>query len=72
MRATSAVTWPSPGIEIRVGLATLLGRDDRPGEIPGLGQVTAEVARTAVAAQRRGAEWRFAIVDDEGYLLLAG
>jgi hypothetical protein len=53
-------------------LATLLGRDDRPGEIPGLGPVTAETARTAVAAQRRGAEWRYAIVDDQGYLLLAG
>ena len=60
------------GIEIRVGLATLLGRDERPGEIPGLGPVLADVARTAVAAQRRGAEWRFAIVDEQGYLLLAG
>jgi hypothetical protein len=63
---------PRAGIEIRVGLATLLGRDRRPGEIPGLGPVTAEMARTAVAAQRRGAEWRFGIVDDDGYLLLAG
>jgi hypothetical protein len=60
------------GIEIRVGLGTLLGRDQRPVEIPGLGPVTAETARTAVAAQRRGAEWRFAVVDDEGYLKLAG
>ena len=63
---------PRAGLEIRVGLATLLGRDQRPGEIPGLGPVTADVARTAVAAQRRGAEWRFGIVDDDGYLLLAG
>ena len=60
------------GIEIRVGLATLLGRDQRPGEIPGLGPVTADVARTAVAAQRRGAEWRYAVVDEHGYLELAG
>ena len=42
------------------------------GEIPGLGPVTAEAARAAVAAQRRGAEWRWAVVDEAGYLLLAG
>jgi hypothetical protein len=60
------------GIEVRVGLATLLGLDERPGEVPGLGPVDAEVARRVVAAQRRGAEWIFAIVDDDGYLLLAG
>jgi hypothetical protein len=51
------------GIEIRVGLATLTGLDERPGEIPGLGPVDAGVARTAVAAQQRGAAWKFAIVD---------
>lgn len=60
------------GIEIRVGLATLAGLDDRPGEIPGLGPVGAHIARSAVAAQRRGASWKFAIVDASGYLLLAG
>lgn len=60
------------GIEIRVGLATLAGLDDRPGEIPGLGPIGASVARTAVAAQRHGATWKFAIVDTSGYLLLAG
>jgi hypothetical protein len=60
------------GIEIRVGLATLAGLDDRPGEIPGVGPVGADIARDAVAAQRRGASWKFAIVDPDGYLLLAG
>jgi hypothetical protein len=60
------------GIEIRVGLATLAGLDDRPGEIPGLGPVGAHLARAAVAAQRRGASWKFAIVDTDGHLLLAG
>ncbi len=60
------------GIEIRAGLATLAGLDDRPGEIPGLGPVGAHVARSTVAAQRRGAAWRFAIVDTHGHLLLAG
>ncbi|MFC5237898.1 HNH endonuclease signature motif containing protein [Pseudonocardia zijingensis] len=60
------------GIEIRLGLATAAGLDDRPGEIPGLGPIGAGVARAAVAAQHRGAAWRFAIVDTAGYLLLAG
>jgi Domain of unknown function (DUF222) len=60
------------GIEIRVGLATAAGLDDRPGEIAGLGPVGAHLARTAVAGQRRGAAWRFAVVDSGGHLLLAG
>jgi hypothetical protein len=60
------------GIEIRLGLATLAGLDERPGEIPGFGPVCADLARDAVAAQRRGAVWRFAIVDTTGHLLLAG
>ncbi|OZM76224.1 HNH endonuclease signature motif containing protein [Pseudonocardia sp. MH-G8] len=60
------------GIEIRLGLATLAGLDDRPGEIPGLGPIGATLARNAVAAQRRGASWKFAIVDTRGHLLLAG
>jgi hypothetical protein len=60
------------GIEIRIGLATLAGMDDRPGEIPGLGPVGAHLARTTVAAQRRGSAWRFAVVDTDGHLLLAG
>jgi hypothetical protein len=73
MDSGPAPGWaPRAGIEVRVGLSTLLGRDERPGEIPGLGPVTADVARTAVAAQRRGAEWRFGVVNDAGYLLLAG
>lgn len=60
------------GVEIRIGLATLLGLDDHPGEIPGLGPVLAPIARDLVAAHTRGASWRFAVVDAEGYLLLAG
>jgi hypothetical protein len=60
------------GVEVRAGLATVLGLDERPGEIPGLGPVDAAIARRLVAAQRRGAEWRFAVVDGDGDLLLAG
>ncbi len=44
------------GIEIRIGLSTLLGLDSLPGEIPSLGPVCAEVARATVAKQRRGAQ----------------
>jgi hypothetical protein len=59
-------------VEIRVGLGTLLGLDERPGEIPGLGPVDAEITRRVVATQHRGAEWVYAVVDGDGYLLLAG
>jgi len=59
------------GVELRVALSTLLGRDRYPGEVAGWGPVTAEVARTLVIAQR-AAEWRYAITDAAGQLLLAG
>jgi hypothetical protein len=59
------------GVEVRVGLSTLLGRDRHPGEVAGWGPVTAEVARTLVATQR-GAQWRYALTDPAGQLLLAG
>ena len=70
-RARTRETTPT-GVEIRVGLATLLGLDERPGEIPGLGPVLPRVARDLVACQQRGAEWRFAVTDPDGHLLLAG
>lgn len=54
-----------------MGLSTLLGRDRHPGEVSGWGPVTAEIARTIVVAQR-GAEWRYAITDSGGQLLLPG
>ena len=60
------------GVEIRVGLRTLLGLDERCGEIPGLGPVLPGVARALVGAQHRGAQWRFAVTDDDGVLELAG
>ena len=60
------------GVEIRVGLRTLLGLDDRCGDIPGLGPVLPGVARALVAAQHHGAQWRFAITDTDGLLILAG
>ena len=59
------------GVEVRVALSTLLGRDEQPGEIPGLGPVPASHARVVVAQQRR-AEWRFAVTDSAGRLLFDG
>lgn len=59
------------GIEIHVELATLLGCNERPGQIPGWGPVGADVARRLVARQRR-AQWRFAVTDEDGYLLYGG
>ncbi len=72
-RAESAdgATGELSGGEVRVGLGTLLGLDERCGEVPGWGPVLADVARSMVAT-RRGAEWRFAITDEDGYLLFAG
>ena len=59
------------GVEVRIGLATLLGLDDHPAELPGWGPVLAEDARLLVARQR-SAEWIFAITDDDGYLVHGG
>lgn len=59
------------GIEIRAALSTLLGLDDRPGEIPGLGPVLAAQVRGRVATQT-AAHWRFAVVDAAGRLRSEG
>ena len=70
-QVTAARQGGPAGVEIRVGLATLLGLDHRPGEIPGWGPVCLDTARHLVTRQHR-APGRFAIVDDDGHLLLAG
>jgi hypothetical protein len=59
------------GSHLRVGLATLLGLDDQPGEIAGLGTIPAGVARS-IAARQAKSEWRFAIVDADGQLVFDG
>ncbi|MGH3853027.1 MAG: DUF222 domain-containing protein [Pseudonocardiaceae bacterium] len=59
------------GVELWVGLSTLLGHDRHPGGIPGWGAVTAETARALATAQHR-AEWRYAITDPDGRLILGG
>lgn len=69
--AAARPTGAPAGIEIRVSLSTLLGRDEHPGEIPGLGLLTAAATRARVAQQRR-AQWRFAVTDTAGRLLSEG
>ncbi|WP_300018801.1 HNH endonuclease signature motif containing protein [Pseudonocardia sp.] len=68
---TAGPTAAPTGIEIRVALSTLLGHDEHPGEIPGLGLLTAPATRARVAQQRR-AQWRFAVTDTTGRLLSEG
>ena len=54
-----------------MGLSALLGRDEHPGEVAGWGPVPADIARTMLTAQH-AAQWRYAITDPTGQLLLAG
>jgi hypothetical protein len=68
----TAFSGPRAGVEIRVGLTTLLGWDQRCGEVAGLGPVLPGVARALLASQWHGATWRFAVTNDEGRLILAG
>jgi hypothetical protein len=59
------------GMELRVRLSTLLGRDEYPGELAGWGPVHADLARN-LATTLGGAQWRFAITDEQGQLLHCG
>ncbi|MCA1675202.1 MAG: 13E12 repeat family protein, partial [Actinobacteria bacterium] len=59
------------GIELRVRVSTLLGRDQYPAEIAGWGPVHAELARDLISTLLRG-QWRYAITDARGQLLHAG
>ncbi|MFC5142222.1 hypothetical protein ACFPK1_28610, partial [Actinomycetospora rhizophila] len=60
----------SARIEMRIGLLTLLGLDEKPGTMPGYGVVHAPFARQ-FARQLCGAEWRVAVTDDESHLIAA-
>jgi hypothetical protein len=52
-------------IELRVGLATLLGLDEKPATMPGYGVVHSVLARQ-FARQLCAAEWRVAVTDTAG------
>ncbi|HVR78669.1 MAG TPA: DUF222 domain-containing protein [Acidimicrobiia bacterium] len=58
-------------VDIRVDLATLAGLTESPGEIPGWGPVTADIARQVVEGQR-DAEWRITVTGEEGEVVHAG
>jgi hypothetical protein len=60
------------GVEVRVALATLLGSDERCGQLGGFDYVLPEIARRRVARQQRGAQWRFAVTDTDGQLVFGG
>ncbi len=59
------------GLELRVRLSTLLGRDQYPAELAGWGPMHAELARD-LARDLGGAQWRFAITDEDGQLTHCG
>jgi hypothetical protein len=56
-----------PAVAITVGLATLLGDNDQPGELSGYGPIPASMARR-IAADPSGT-WRRLVTDDTGRLL---
>ena len=60
------------GLEIKVGLLTLLGLDQRCAEFTGYGFVPAHIARRTVSNQTRGGQWRFAVTNDHGQLVFDG
>jgi len=62
---------PATGIEVSVELATLLGHNNQPATIPGLGPILAHLARRIVARQRR-AQWRFTLTDQHGHFVYGG
>jgi len=53
-------------IHVHVGLSTLAGLSDRPGEIDGFGPVLADIARQAAAQMADRAQWRFTVTDPHG------
>jgi hypothetical protein len=65
----SATRWATP--EVRIELATLLGINDHPAEIPPWGYVPAARARDLVA-DMHGAEWRYLLCDPAGRAIDGG
>ncbi len=64
-------TTAGAGVELRVRLSTLLGRDKYPAELAGWGPLHAELARD-LATTLGSAQWRYAITDEDGQLLACG
>ena len=77
---TAAGTAPTPTAtagtrravpEVRVELATLLGENEHPGELPPWGPVPAAHARELVAGMG-SAEWRYVLCGDDGLAIAGG
>jgi hypothetical protein len=67
----SARQSPRTGVQLRVRLSTLLGRDRYPADLAGWGPMDAVHAR-ALARQLSHGTWRFALLDEQGRLALTG
>jgi hypothetical protein len=65
------LTETGSGMELRIRLSTLFGHDQHPGELAAWGPVHAELARE-LATALGGAQWRFAITDEDGQLRHCG
>jgi hypothetical protein len=57
----------TPAVAVGLELSTLLGLDERPGVLPGLGPVPAAAARAAALA-RGAASWQVLVHDHHGHL----
>jgi hypothetical protein len=59
-------------IHLTIGLTTLACLDDEPGDITGFGPVPADLARQIATQMATTADWRYALVDDNGELAAEG
>lgn len=57
-------------VDIKVDLTTLMGLDDRAGEIPGWGPVIADMAKKTALAQQK-VSWSFQVRDENGDIVAA-
>ncbi|MBA3742707.1 HNH endonuclease signature motif containing protein [Sporichthya sp.] len=67
----SARQSPRMGVQLRMKLSTLLGRDQHPADLAGWGPMDPVHAR-ALAKQLSHGTWRFALADERGHLTLTG
>jgi hypothetical protein len=59
-------------VNLHIGLTTLAGLDDYPGEIEGFGPLIADIARDTAAQLAETAQWRFVVHDDNGEAVAEG
>jgi hypothetical protein len=59
-------------IHLHIGLSTLAGLADYPGEIDGFGPVIADLARQVAAQMATRAQWRYTVVDNRGATVAEG